>query len=80
MADKVSKDEQIGFHKGAISTLAKERQELVRMISIVDQLLAAHVKALKELGVDITQQAQPQGGDTQEKKDELDEKLEDLLK
>ena len=32
--EKVSKNEQIGFHKGALSTLAKERQELIKMTSI----------------------------------------------
>ena len=34
MADEnVSKDEQVGFHKGALSTLAKERQELIGFIA-----------------------------------------------
>jgi len=51
------KEEQIGFHKGAVSTLAKERQELLRMISIVDQLLQAHIKSLKDLGVDLEKEA-----------------------
>ena len=51
------KEEQIGFHKGALSTLAKERQELLRMITIVDQLIQAHVKALKDLGVDLEKEA-----------------------
>lgn len=54
MAEKsASKDEQIGFHKGALSTLAKERQELMKLISIVEQLMQMHVKALQELGVDL---------------------------
>ena len=52
------KDEQIGFHKGSISTLAKERQELIKMITIVDQLLQAHLKSLKDLGVDLEKEAQ----------------------
>jgi len=52
-----NKDEQIGFHKGALSTLAKERQELLKMINIVDQLLQAHIKALKDLGVDLEKEA-----------------------
>jgi len=51
------KEEQIGFHKGALSTLAKERQELLRMITIVDQLIQAHLKALKDLGVDLEKEA-----------------------
>ncbi len=50
---KVSNDEQIGFHKGALSTLAKERQEMMKLVSIVEQLMQMHVKALQELGVDL---------------------------
>jgi len=53
MAQKVSKEEQIGFHKGSLSTLAKEREELGRLLQIVEQLMQMHIKALKELGVDL---------------------------
>lgn len=49
----VSKEEQIGFHKGALSTLAKEREEMLKILSIVEQLMQMHVSALKELGVDL---------------------------
>lgn len=49
-----AKDEEIGFHKGAISTLIKERQEVVKTLGIVDTLLKAHIEALKKLGIDIT--------------------------
>lgn len=52
----MNKEEQIGFHKGAVDTLLKERQEMVKIVTIVDQLLKAHVMALKQLGVSITQQ------------------------
>jgi hypothetical protein len=52
-----SNDEQIGFHKGALSTLAKEREEMIKILSIVEQLMQMHVKQLKELGVDIAAQA-----------------------
>jgi biotin operon repressor len=55
MGSKPGKDEQIGFHKGALSTLAKEREELARMISVVEQLMHMHIKALKELGVDLSE-------------------------
>jgi hypothetical protein len=48
-----SKEEQIGFHKGALSTLAKEREEMLRILQIVEQLMQLHVKSLKELGVDL---------------------------
>ena len=36
---EMSKDEQIGFHKGSLATLAKERQELARILGIVEQLM-----------------------------------------
>lgn len=49
----MANEEQIGFHKGALTTLAKERQEFMRLVQIVEQLMQAHLKALKELGVDI---------------------------
>lgn len=55
-----SKDEQIGFHKGSLATLAKEREELSRMVNIVEQLMQMHVSGLKELGVDLEQMAQQQ--------------------
>lgn len=58
VAGKQSKDEQIGFHKGSLSTLAKEREELARILSIVEQLMQMHIGALKELGVDIAAQAE----------------------
>jgi hypothetical protein len=53
MAEQMSKEEQIGYHKGSLSTLAKERQEMGRILQIVEQLMQMHVKALKELGVDL---------------------------
>ena len=53
MAKKTQNPEQVGFHKGALTTLAKERQELMRILTIVEQLMQAHLKALKDLGVDI---------------------------
>ena len=53
----ITKEEQVGFHKGAIDTLLKERQEMVKIVTIVDQLLKAHIMALQKLGVKITQAA-----------------------
>jgi hypothetical protein len=57
MAEKkdqdMSKDEQIGFHKGSLATLAKEREEFVKVLGVVEQLMQMHIGALKELGVDI---------------------------
>ena len=54
---KENKDEQIGFHKGALSTLAKEREEMMKILSIVEQLMQMHIKGLKDLGVDLEKQA-----------------------
>ncbi|MFH1209424.1 MAG: hypothetical protein V1663_01410 [archaeon] len=65
----MSKDEQIGFHKGSIATLAKERQELIKIIQITEQLIQAHVKALKDLGIDLEKEAK------EIKKKKLDEKI-----
>ena len=50
---KKESSEEVGFHKGALPTLAKERQELMRLLGIVEQLMQMHVSSLKELGVDI---------------------------
>jgi len=57
MTDCKMTDEQIGFHKGALMTLAKEKQELIKMVNIVDQLMQVHLKALKDLGVDLQKEA-----------------------
>ena len=54
---QVSKEEQIGFHKGALATLAKEREEMVKILQIVEQLMQAHLKGLKDLGVDLEAEA-----------------------
>jgi len=54
---KEANQEQIGFHKGALTTLAKERQEFARIIGIVEQLMQVHLKALKDLGVDLEAEA-----------------------
>lgn len=54
---KESKDEQIGFHKGSLSVLAKEREELGRILGIVEQLMQMHVVELKKLGVDLEKEA-----------------------
>ena len=51
--ENMSKEEKIGFHKGSLSTLSKEREELARILNIVEQLMRMHVNNLKELGVDL---------------------------
>ena len=59
---QASKDEQVGFHKGALTTLAKEREEMLKILSIVEQLMQMHIKSLKELGVDLQKESQPKAG------------------
>lgn len=55
--ENTSEEEQIGFHKGALTTLAKEREEMHRILQIVEQLMQMHIKSLKDLGVDLEQAA-----------------------
>lgn len=74
--NQVSKDERIGFHKGSLSTLAKEREELVRIVSIVEQLIQMHVSALKELGVDLEKEQVP---NTTAPRQEKKKPIEDIL-
>lgn len=73
---QASKDEQIGFHKGALATLAKERQEMYRILQIVEQLMQMHVQGLKELGVDLEKEAEKIVKDAKAKK----KPIEDILK
>ncbi|MFP4401105.1 MAG: hypothetical protein ACLFPQ_04455 [Candidatus Woesearchaeota archaeon] len=74
---QMSKEEQIGFHKGSLSTLAKERAELAKLLNIVEQLMQMHVQSLKQLGVDLEAQAQqqPQGTQAQQQ----NKPIEDLV-
>ncbi|MBR9677460.1 hypothetical protein GOV04_04925 [Candidatus Woesearchaeota archaeon] len=72
-----SKDEQVGFHKGAFSTLAKEREEMLRIVNICEQLMQMHLKALKDMGVDLVAQAQQET--PADKKPEDYKPIEDLL-
>ena len=58
MPKDISKDEQIGFHKGSLTTLAKEREEMLKILSIVEQLMQMHIKSLQDLGVDLRKEAQ----------------------
>lgn len=57
-AEPSSKEEQVGFHKGSLATLAKERQELARILQIVEQLMQMHIGALRDLGVDLQKEAE----------------------
>ena len=79
MAKKESNEEQVGFHKGALSTLAKERQELARVLTIVEQLMQMHIKALQDLGIDLAKAARE--AQKPAKKDDKPKKpIEDLLR
>lgn len=54
---EMTKDEQVGFHKGSLTVLAKERQEMQRILGIVEQLMQMHLSELKRLGVDLSKEA-----------------------
>lgn len=71
-----NKDEQIGFHKGSLATLSKEREELARILGIVEQLMQMHMGALKELGVDLEKDASVQAA---QPKPEKKKPIEDIL-
>ena len=80
MADKdKGAEEQIGFHKGALTTLAKEREEMLRILQIVEQLMQMHIKSLKELGVDLEKAAKDMKS-SPEKKEVKNKPIEDILK
>ncbi len=74
-AEPQTKEEQVGFHKGALSTLAKERQELARILQIVEQLMQMHIGALKDLGIDLQKQAENMVKDAKKQK----KPIEDIL-
>lgn len=46
---QMSKEQEVGFRKGAVSTLMSERNELVKMIGNVEAIMQVHLKRLKEL-------------------------------
>jgi hypothetical protein len=52
--NKISKEEEIGFHKGVLNTLVNERNELFKMLQNVEGIMQAHLKRLEELGVKLS--------------------------
>jgi len=54
---KCDTNEEVGFHKGALNTLAAERNELFKMLQNVEAIMQAHLKRLGELGVEIPVQS-----------------------
>jgi len=75
----VSKDEQVGFHKGALTTLAKEREEMMKILQIVEQLMQMHIKGLKELGVDLEKVAKEAQKGAKTAKKPSKKPIEDML-
>jgi tagatose-1,6-bisphosphate aldolase len=81
--ENISKEEQIGIHKGALSVLAIEQQEFMKLLQVIQQQIQGHVKALKELGVDLEEQAKQaqaspdniQTARTKDSKDDLGKRL-----
>ena len=67
--------EKVGFHKGSLATLTKEREELMRILQIVEQLMQMHIKELQDLGVDLVAEAKKQAKKLKGKKP-----IEDVLK
>lgn len=64
----VTKEEQIGMHKGALSVLVLEQQEFMKLLQVIQQQINAHVNELKNLGVDLE-------AESKKAKTELDERL-----
>ncbi len=50
---QMSPEMEIGFHQGALNTLINERNELIKMAQVTEQIMQAHIKRLEELGVKI---------------------------
>ncbi len=68
----MANQEQIGIHKGALSVLALEQQEFTKLLQIIQQQIDAHVKALKDLGIDLEAEAKKVQASS---KDDLDKRL-----
>lgn len=50
---KMSREQEVAFHQGALNTLINERNELFKLIQNVEGVMQAHIKRLEELGVKI---------------------------
>jgi len=58
-----------------LSTLSKERQELQRILQIVEQLMQMHVSSLKDLGVDLSEEIERSDKETKQPR----KPIEDIL-
>ena len=54
---EMGREERIGFHKGALTTLSKEHQELLRLVGITTELIKMHLQNLKDMGIDLEAEA-----------------------
>jgi len=70
-----SQAEKVGFHKGSLAVLSKEREEMLRILQVVEQLMQMHIKELKDLGVDLVKEAKKTTKQLKSKKP-----IEDVLK
>lgn len=50
---EMPKEMEIGFLQGALTTLAAERSELIKMIQNVEKIMGMHISRLEELGVKV---------------------------
>jgi len=57
-APQMSREMEVGFHQGALNTLAAERQELFTMLQNVEKIMGMHIQRLEELGVKIQQKTE----------------------
>lgn len=72
---QMSKDEQIGYHKGSLSVLAKEREELLKIVNITEQLMQMHLQQLEELGIKIQTQEKTENVTPKKTKKKIEELL-----
>ena len=50
---KMSREQEVAFHQGALNTLLNERNEFFKIIQNVEGVMQSHIKRLEELGVKI---------------------------
>lgn len=48
---EMTKEQEIAFHQGSLSTLMNERNELIKIVKNVEVVIQAHLGRLEELGV-----------------------------
>jgi hypothetical protein len=48
---KLSREEELSYHQGALQALAAEHNELVRMIKTVESIMKAHMERMQQMGI-----------------------------